>query len=216
MVNLKREGLNLLLKLGRAIVTSEDSSETPEEVTSPSTTPDTEAEPMKAYWESDKEDLNKKDQRFIDLFLKDVSIDRIPDATEKPVKESRYSYDALSLVYLPESLKNFNTQGVPETPKTGTGISTSGRDAGVVAGIVVAVISGIIVIAALIAVVMYRHYVHRNVTSMNFDNPVYRKTTENQFALEQNGYAPGSKLYPSTVGEEAQEPLNTPGTNEFV
>ncbi|XP_021200505.1 low-density lipoprotein receptor isoform X11 [Helicoverpa armigera] len=105
---------------------------------------------------------------------------------------------------------------VPETPKTGTGISSSGRDAGMVAGVVVAVISGIIILAALIAVVMYRHYVHRNVTSMNFDNPVYRKTTEDQFALEKNGYAPGSKLYPSTVGEEAQEPLNTPGTNDFV
>ncbi|XP_049880438.1 low-density lipoprotein receptor isoform X2 [Pectinophora gossypiella] len=101
-------------------------------------------------------------------------------------------------------------------PKAGSGISTSGRDAGVVAGIVVAVISGVIILAALIAVVMYRHYVHRNVTSMNFDNPVYRKTTEDQFALEKNGYAPGSKLYPSTVGEEAQEPLNTPGTNDFV
>lgn len=55
-----------------------------------------------------------------------------------------------------------------------------------------------------IAVVMYRHFVHRNVTSMNFDNPVYRKTTEDQFALEKNGYAPGSKLYPSTVGEEVR------------
>ncbi|XP_064071101.1 very low-density lipoprotein receptor-like isoform X6 [Vanessa tameamea] len=93
---------------------------------------------------------------------------------------------------------------VPETPKAGTGISSSGRDASVVAGVVVAVISGIIILAALIAVVMYRHYVHRNVTSMNFDNPVYRKTTENQFSLEQNGYAPGSKLYPSTVGEEVR------------
>lgn len=51
---------------------------------------------------------------------------------------------------------------------------------------------------------MYKHYVHRNVTSMNFDNPVYRKTTEDQFALEKNGYAPGSKLYPSTVGEEVR------------
>ncbi|XP_072945356.1 very low-density lipoprotein receptor isoform X3 [Epargyreus clarus] len=104
---------------------------------------------------------------------------------------------------------------VPEPPKTSTGISSNGN-AGVVAGIVVGVISGIVIIAGLIAFIMYRHYVHRNVTSMNFDNPVYRKTTENQFALEQNGYAPGSKLYPSTVGEEAQEPLNTPGTNEFV
>ncbi|KAL4716569.1 hypothetical protein ACJJTC_010233 [Scirpophaga incertulas] len=105
---------------------------------------------------------------------------------------------------------------VPETPKTGTGISNSGRDAGVVAGVVVAIISGVIILAAVVAVLMYRHYVHRNVTSMNFDNPVYRKTTEDQFAIEKNGYAPGSKLYPSTVGEEAQQPLNTPGTNDFV
>ncbi|XP_041975505.1 very low-density lipoprotein receptor isoform X7 [Aricia agestis] len=93
---------------------------------------------------------------------------------------------------------------VPESTKPGTGISSNGQNASVVAGIVVAVVSGIIILAALIAVVMYRHYVHRNVTSMNFDNPVYRKTTENQFALEQNGYAPGSKLYPSTVGEEVR------------
>ncbi|XP_026319596.1 low-density lipoprotein receptor-like isoform X4 [Hyposmocoma kahamanoa] len=100
-------------------------------------------------------------------------------------------------------------------PKPGAGIP-NGRDAGVVAGIVAAVISGVIILGTLIAVFMYRHYVHRNVTSMNFDNPVYRKTTEDQFALEKNGYAPGSKLYPSTVGEEAQEPLNTPGTNDFV
>nr|ABF20542.1 lipophorin receptor [Galleria mellonella] len=105
---------------------------------------------------------------------------------------------------------------IPDTPKTSTGISNNGRDAGVIAGIVVGVISGIIILAAVIAVVMYRHYVHRNVTSMNFDNPVYRKTTEDHFALEKNGYAPGSKLYPSTVGEEAQEPLNTSGTNDFV
>ncbi|XP_063839085.1 very low-density lipoprotein receptor isoform X1 [Ostrinia nubilalis] len=112
--------------------------------------------------------------------------------------------------------ENSVTTSVPESPKIGTGISSSGRDAGYVAGIVVAVISGVIILAALIAVLMYRHYVHRNVTSMNFDNPVYRKTTEDQFALEKNGYAPGSKLYPSTVGEEAQEPLNTPGTNDFV
>ncbi|XP_028156977.1 very low-density lipoprotein receptor-like isoform X2 [Ostrinia furnacalis] len=112
--------------------------------------------------------------------------------------------------------ENSVTTSVPESPKIGTGISSSGRDAGYVAGIVVAVISGVIILAALIAVLMYRHYVHRNVTSMNFDNPVYRKTTEDQFALEKNGYAPGSKLYPSTVGEEAQEPLNTPSTNDFV
>ncbi|VVC91013.1 unnamed protein product [Leptidea sinapis] len=213
MVNLKREVLSLLLKLGKAVARSEDPSEASNEVTA---APDSNTEPMKAYWESEKKQLENKDQRYIDLFLKDIALERIPDSTEKPVKESRYSYDSLSLVYLPDALKHFNNQGVQETPKTGTGISTSGRDAGVVAGIVVAIISLIIILGGLIAVVVYRHYVHRNVTSMNFDNPVYRKTTENQFAIEQNGYAPGGKLYPSTVAEEAQEPLNTPGTNEFV
>lgn len=108
MVNLKRNVLNLLLKLGQEVVDAAESTEPPEEVTSPETL---ETEPMKAYWESDSKDYNKKDQRYIDLFLRDVSLDRIPDATEKPVKESRYSYETLSLVYLPDALKNFNSQG---------------------------------------------------------------------------------------------------------
>lgn len=49
---------------------------------------------------------------------------------------------------------------------------------------------------------LYRHYVHRNLTSMNFDNPVYRKTTEDQFSLEKN--LPPNRMYPSTVGEEVR------------
>ncbi|CAG4979471.1 unnamed protein product [Parnassius apollo] len=213
MVNLKREGLGLLLKLGRAVGEIIETTEDPEaEKLTP--THNTEAEPMKVYWESDKKQLDHKNQPFIDLFLKGAALERIPDATEEPTKESHYNLERLRQ-FLPDAI-TYNIKGVPETPKAGTGISSSGRDAGVVAGIVIAVITGVVILAALIAVVMYRHYVHRNVTSMNFDNPVYRKTTENQFALEQNGYAPGSKLYPSTVGEEAQEPLNTPGTNEYV
>lgn len=54
-----------------------------------------------------------------------------------------------------------------------------------------------------IAFVVYRHYLHRNVTSMNFDNPVYRKTTEDQFSLEKNQYQP-QRIYPATVGEEVR------------
>lgn len=50
---------------------------------------------------------------------------------------------------------------------------------------------------------MYRHYMHRNITSMNFDNPVYRKTTEDQFSLERNVFQP-TRIYPSTVGEEVR------------
>lgn len=106
MQKLKREGLSLLFKLGRAIAESEDSTEESEEVPVPAE--DIKEEPMKAYWESDKEEYRKKNQPFIDLFLKDVALERIPDTTEKPVKESHYSYDTLSRVYLPEVLKNFN------------------------------------------------------------------------------------------------------------
>lgn len=89
------------------------------------------------------------------------------------------------------------------------------EDSGLVAGIVIAVVTIVLILAALIAFVVYRHYLHRNVTSMNFDNPVYRKTTEDQFSLEKNQYQP-QRIYPATVGEEAQEPLTSPGTNDYV
>ncbi|XP_067001123.2 low-density lipoprotein receptor isoform X2 [Anabrus simplex] len=88
-------------------------------------------------------------------------------------------------------------------------------DSGMVAGIVIAVVTLILILAALVAFIVYRHYLHRNVTSMNFDNPVYRKTTEDQFSLEKNQYQP-QRIYPATVGEEANEPLTSPGTNDYV
>jgi len=88
-------------------------------------------------------------------------------------------------------------------------------DDGMVAGIVIAVVTIVLILISLIALAVYRHYLHRNVTSMNFDNPVYRKTTEDQFSLEKNQYQP-TRIYPSTVGEEAQEPLTSPGTNDYV
>lgn len=51
------------------------------------------------------------------------------------------------------------------------------------------------------AFLLYRHYLHRNVTSMNFDNPIYRKTTEDQFTLEKSQYQP-ARVYPASIGEE--------------
>lgn len=104
MVSFNREGLRLLFKLGRALVESEqDTSEEPESTTEAAPN----AEQMKAYWESDKKELKKKERSFVDLFMKDVSLGRIPDTTAEPVKESRYNFEQLSLVYLPDALKNF-------------------------------------------------------------------------------------------------------------
>lgn len=112
MVNLKREGLGLLLKLGRGLLKSEDTTETPEDTQEPVITEvNPHAEPMKAYWEADKQDLGNKNQPFIDLFLKGVALDRIPDTTEEPVKESHYNFEKFSLVHLPDALKNLNIEG---------------------------------------------------------------------------------------------------------
>ena len=61
-------------------------------------------------------------------------------------------------------------------------------DPGLVGGIVMGSVTLGLVILAVIALLCYRHYLHRNVTSMNFDNPVYRKTTEDQFSLEKNRF----------------------------
>lgn len=104
MVNYNREGFHLLFKLGRALAESviSEEADTPESTTEVSAT-----KPMKVYWESDKEELNNKHKPFVDLFMKDVALERIPDTTAEPVKESRYNYEQLSLVYLPEALKNF-------------------------------------------------------------------------------------------------------------
>lgn len=79
-------------------------------------------------------------------------------------------------------------------------------DSGFFAGI--AIIIAVLAVSALGVVLywIYRHYRHRNIISMNFDNPVYRKTTEDQFSLEKNKFQ-SSRPYLSTVGEEAQQPL---------
>lgn len=80
----------------------------------------------------------------------------------------------------------------------GKGLAAESTDAGLVAGIVIGVATLGLLLLALVAVLCYRHYLHRNVTSMNFDNPVYRKTTEDQFSLEKNRFP----LPTATVGEE--------------
>ena len=50
--------------------------------------------------------------------------------------------------------------------------------------LVFGVVALIGVVFFLLSLVMYRHLRRRNIRSINFDNPVYRKTTEEQFVLE--------------------------------
>ncbi|XP_011330974.1 very low-density lipoprotein receptor isoform X1 [Ooceraea biroi] len=113
-----------------------------------------------------------------------------------------------------EPLLNITTTANPLSPvdANGKGSLAGESNPGLVAGIVIGVVSLGVILLALVALLCYRHYLHRNVTSMNFDNPVYRKTTEDQFSLEKNRFP----LPAATVGEEAQEPLTSPGTNDYV
>ncbi|XP_066594363.1 very low-density lipoprotein receptor-like isoform X2 [Prorops nasuta] len=123
-----------------------------------------------------------------------------PTTREKPLPFKRLQTVAATTVPSPV------TSG-----ENGAKIERDSADPGLVAGIVIGVVSLGLSFLALVAVLCYRHYLHRNVTSMNFDNPVYRKTTEDQFSLQKNRFP-----LPASVGEEAQEPLTCPGTNDYV
>lgn len=99
MVNIPREGFVLLLKLGRAILKSEDSTEVRVETTTPEITRiyNTEPEPMKDYyWETDK-------KTFFDPYSHNAGLDQIPDTTDEPVKESHFDLNKINLGYLDKS-----------------------------------------------------------------------------------------------------------------
>ncbi|XP_022656909.1 very low-density lipoprotein receptor-like isoform X3 [Varroa destructor] len=78
------------------------------------------------------------------------------------------------------------------------------ENGGGIASVIIAALSLLALIAATASLLVYRRVNKaRHLQSMNFDNPVYRKTTEDQFSLEK----PRSPL---------AEPLTSPGTNDFV
>ncbi|XP_076353564.1 lipophorin receptor 1 [Tachypleus tridentatus] len=83
-------------------------------------------------------------------------------------------------------------------------------DTGRVAGIIIGILGGLVILITLVVFFVYKQCIRRNVAGMNFDNPVYRKTTEDQFSLDKNQYQP-ARSYPPSM-----EPLTSPGTNEFV
>ncbi|KAG1699621.1 Very low-density lipoprotein receptor [Nymphon striatum] len=127
--------------------------------------------------------------------------------TSQNVSRSNTNSTAIS------QLEDFTTaepQNSTALPHESVGESNEMYASGKLAGMVVGIVGVIVILIAVVVFLMYRHYVRRNVTSMNFDNPVYRKTTEDQLCLEKNQYQP-SRSYPPTM-----EPLTSPGTNEFV
>jgi tetrahydromethanopterin S-methyltransferase subunit F len=87
--------------------------------------------------------------------------------------------------------------------------SVGQKTVGHIAGAVVAVLLILALVLILVSVIAYRCYIRKTVRTLNFDNPVYRKTTEDQVSLEKNQYQP-SRALPPTL-----EPL-TAGQTEYV
>ncbi|XP_075145941.1 uncharacterized protein LOC142220611 isoform X3 [Haematobia irritans] len=92
----------------------------------------------------------------------------------------------------------------------GSVISTTTQpDSGYIALIVIGSLLGSALVLGVLLYSGYRYCSRRSINSMNFENPVYRKTTEDHFSLEKNLPV---RMYPSTVDEESKAPLNEQGT----
>lgn len=82
--------------------------------------------------------------------------------------------------------------------------SDDSAEVGRMAGIIAGGILGFVLVAVIIGYIIYRSILRKNIQSMNFDNPVYRKTTEDQFSLEKNQFQPSrlpATLEPLTAGQ---------------
>lgn len=63
-------------------------------------------------------------------------------------------------------------------------VQSSSEKVGLIAGIVVVVVAIVFAVIGVVCYVLYRRYTNRSVKSMNFDNPVYKKTVEDhQFII---------------------------------
>ncbi|XP_065355070.1 very low-density lipoprotein receptor-like isoform X5 [Calliphora vicina] len=132
----------------------------------------------------------------------------------------------LSVNNLPQQQQNLNAEQLAQEqqskvnkhPTGGNGthnndgslISTTTQpDSGYIALIVIGSLLGSSLVLGLLLYSGYRYCSRRSINSMNFENPVYRKTTEDHFSLEKNLPV---RMYPSTVDEECKEPLKEVGT----
>ncbi|XP_041357308.1 very low-density lipoprotein receptor-like isoform X2 [Gigantopelta aegis] len=73
------------------------------------------------------------------------------------------------------------------------------EDIGRIAGIVIGILLTLVIIIVVIVFIVYRRYRGKTGKSMNFDNPVYRKTTtDEQFIIEKNNESLPPSLQPLT------------------
>ncbi|XP_022256577.1 low-density lipoprotein receptor-like [Limulus polyphemus] len=148
------------------------------------------------------EDIMDHNSSFVYFYNSTDQETSVPSGSSKETTTLSEATTYTSEILRNDSNKQFQ-EGKSET-------FSSESDTGKMAGIIIAILGGLVIIIALIAFLVYKQYIRRNVTSMNFDNPVYRKTTEDQFSLDKNQYQP-ARSYPPSM-----EPLTSPGTNEFV
>ncbi|KAL5015893.1 hypothetical protein ScPMuIL_005482 [Solemya velum] len=69
-------------------------------------------------------------------------------------------------------------------------------------GIAVGVTGGVVVLILLGLFLLRRHMKNKSIKSLNFDNPVYRKTTEDQVKISHHSKSIPSALQPLTSGQE--------------
>merc|ERR1712224_559829 len=84
-----------------------------------------------------------------------------------------------------------------------------GRVAGIVIGVILILI--LVIFAVAVTLFVWRRLMKRGIKSLNFDNPVYRRTTESDdtFSLEKHQYHPGGSMHSFA---SSMEPLTGSGT----
>ncbi|XP_049287356.1 low-density lipoprotein receptor 1 isoform X1 [Anopheles funestus] len=171
----------------------------------------TEVRPIRySYWEQ------RKRFNLLENLFPRVPADAIERANEAAAAQHRALYDnelSASIQYVRWICEKYGATMRNGTDGTIIHPGVVEDDSGKVGLIAICILLVVFCFIALVAFCLYRYYTHGRAQTMNFDNPVYRKTTEDQFSLEKNMQ---SRMYPSTVGEEAQEPLTRPATNDFV
>lgn len=94
--------------------------------------------------------------------------------------------DGLECIHQEKSSSPFQEDSHLTKPVSEVQISPISQDPSsrMVVPIVVLSVSLFLVFTSALAYIIYRNYLRKNITSTNFDNPVYHRTTEDRFSLQ--------------------------------